>query len=121
MSWYIRVLKQYAVFAGRATRTEYWMFALVNLLIAFGILFAEAMLRIILGMNTDGGILANLYALAVLLPALGVTIRRLHDTNRPGWWLLISFIPLVGAIVLIVFLATDSQPGTNRFGPNPKG
>ena len=121
MNWYISVLKQYAVFTGRATRTEYWMFVLFNFLIAFAIAFAEAVLRSVLGMNTDSSILFNLYLLAVLLPSLGVAILRLHDTNRSGWWLLISFVPLVGAVVLIIFFATDSQPGPNRFGANPKG
>lgn len=97
------------------------MFVLFNILIAVGIAIVEGVLRAILGMDTGSSVLVNLYTLAVLLPALGVAIRRLHDTNRSGWWLLISFVPLVGAVVLIIFFATDSQPGPNRFGANPKG
>jgi uncharacterized membrane protein YhaH (DUF805 family) len=67
------------------------------------------------------GVLAGLYSLAVLIPSIAVGVRRLHDTGRSGWWLLISLVPLIGIIVLIVFLATDSQPGANQYGPNPKG
>jgi len=113
MNYYVEVLKKYAVFTGRARRKEYWMFVLFNILISIGISIVEAIL------NT-GSILGGIYGLAVLLPAIGVSIRRLHDTNRSGWWLLISLVPLVGAIVLIVFAATDSQPGANQYGPNPK-
>lgn len=74
------------------------------------------------GLTTQfgSGILSGLYSLAVLIPGLAVAIRRLHDTGKSGWWLLLSFIPLVGAIVLIVFLVQDSQHGTNQYGPNPK-
>lgn len=122
MNWYISVLKQYAVFTGRATRTEYWMWVLFNILIVIGLVIVETVLRKVLGASTDSPyLLTNLYSLAILLPAIGVAIRRLHDTNRSGWWMLLGFIPFVGAIVLIVFFATDSQPGPNRFGPNPKG
>ena len=67
------------------------------------------------------GLLSGLYSLAVLIPSIAVAVRRLHDTGRTGWWLLIGFIPLVGIIVLLVFLFTDSQPGPNQYGPNPKG
>ncbi len=113
MNYYIEVLKKYTVFVGRARRKEYWMFFLFNILISIAISIVEAVL------NT-GSILGGIYGLAILLPAIGVSIRRLHDTNRSGWWLLISLVPLVGTIVLIVFLATDSQPGVNQYGPNPK-
>jgi uncharacterized membrane protein YhaH (DUF805 family) len=66
------------------------------------------------------GLLSGLYTLAVLIPSIAVSVRRLHDTNRSGWWLLISLVPLVGAIVLLVFLVLDSQPGENQYGSNPK-
>ena len=113
MNWYIDVLKKYAVFDGRARRTEYWMFVLFNVIIAIVLaLIDRAMGHQILG---------TIYSLAVLLPGIGVSIRRLHDTGRIGWWLLLAFIPLIGAIVLIVFMAQDSQPGSNQYGPNPKG
>ncbi len=66
------------------------------------------------------GLLGGIYMLAVLIPGIAVSVRRLHDTNRSGWWLLISLIPLIGAIVLIVFLASDSKPEENQYGVNPK-
>ena len=119
MNWYIEVLKKYAVFNGRARRKEYWYFVLFSMLIsivlaimdgATGSFSAEA------GMGLLGGI----YALAVLIPSIAVGVRRLHDTNRSGWWLLIALIPIIGAIVLIVFLASDSKPEENQYGPNPK-
>ena len=113
MNWYLDVLKKYAVFQGRARRKEYWMFFLFNIIIG-------AVLGLIDGLVGGPGILANLYSLAVLIPGLAVTFRRLHDTNRSGWWVLISLIPLIGFIVLIVFMAQDSQPGDNQYGPNPK-
>ncbi|NBQ13843.1 MAG: DUF805 domain-containing protein [Proteobacteria bacterium] len=117
MNWYIEVLKNYATFTGRARRKEYWMFVLVNCLVVAGLVIIESVIR---GANSGTAILANLYLLAVLLPTLAVAVRRLHDTNRSGWWLLVSFIPLVGAIVLLIFLVSDSQPGDNTYGPNPK-
>lgn len=112
MQWYIAVLKQYAVFTGRAHRTEYWMFFLVNLIVYFALTAVDVALAT--------GVLSFLYSLAVLLPSLAVGARRLHDTGRTGWWLLIVLVPLIGAIVLIVFFVQDSQPGENAYGPNPK-
>ena len=114
MNWYLDVLKQYAVFSGRAHRQEYWMFVLISLIIGFGLGFIEG----ILGLP---GVLSTLYYLAVLLPSLGVSIRRLHDTGRTGWWVLIGLVPLIGLIVLIVFMVQESQPGDNPYGPNPRG
>lgn len=113
MNWYLEVLKKYAVFSGRARRAEYWMFFLFNFIVAFVLGFIE-------GIFGGPGILASLYSLAVFLPGLAVTARRLHDTNRSGWWLLISFIPLVGIIVLFVFMVLESQAGENKYGSNPK-
>jgi uncharacterized membrane protein YhaH (DUF805 family) len=113
MNWYLDVLKKYTVFTGRARRTEYWMFVLFNFIISIAIGVVE-------GMFGSPGYLGLIYSLAVLLPGIGVSIRRLHDTNKSGWWLLILLIPLVGTIVLIVFMATDGTPGDNQFGPNPK-
>lgn len=118
MNWYLDVLKQYAVFQGRARRKEYWMFTLFSMLVYIGLMIIEG----ILGMGGEGGLglLSILYSLGVLLPSIGVTIRRLHDTGRSGWWLLICLVPLVGGIVLLVFLVLDGQPGSNQYGPNPK-
>jgi uncharacterized membrane protein YhaH (DUF805 family) len=112
VNWYLEVLKKYAVFSGRARRKEYWMFILFNSIVSI-VLF-------VIGQAIDVEILSSLYSLAVLLPSLGVTIRRLHDTNRSGWWILIGLVPLAGFIVLLVFTVSDSQPGDNQYGPNPK-
>ncbi|HYD55562.1 MAG TPA: DUF805 domain-containing protein [Burkholderiales bacterium] len=114
MNWYLDVVKnKYATFSGRARRKEYWMFFLMNLLIAMGIGIVEAIIGL-------GGILGILYALALLIPGIAVSVRRLHDTGRSGWWLLIGFIPFIGWIVVLVFMVLDSQPGDNEYGPNPK-
>jgi uncharacterized membrane protein YhaH (DUF805 family) len=119
MSWYLAVLKKYAVFSGRARRKEYWWFVLINLIIAFVL----AGLGALTTKNGEVGVftaLSGLYSLALILPSLGVMIRRLHDTNRSGWWFFISLVPFVGELILLIFLVLDSDPGTNRFGPNPK-
>ena len=119
MHWYLDVLKKYAVFNGRARRKEYWFFSLFNLIIII-------VLGVIDGMtgsysaSAGMGLLGGIYMLAVLVPAIAVGIRRLHDTNRSGWWLLIVFVPLIGAIVLLVFMVLDSSPGENQYGANPK-
>lgn len=124
MKWYIKVLQQYADFEGRARRKEFWMFTLINFLIVMAL---QTLLFMVAGMNPEStlgvaisGIL-GLYGLGVFIPSLAVAVRRLHDTNRSGWWILISLVPIIGAIVLIVFYVQDSQPGTNQYGENPKG
>ena len=113
--------EKYADFTGRARRAEYWWFVLVNLGVTIGI----SVVTLILASSNDssaglGAIIYIVYALGVFVPSLAVTVRRLHDTNKSGWMLLIAFIPLVGAILLLVFYFTDGDPGTNRFGPSPK-
>jgi uncharacterized membrane protein YhaH (DUF805 family) len=113
VNWYLEVLQSYATFTGRARRTEYWMFLLFNFLISFALGVVETILG-------GPGLLVGLYSLAVFIPTLAVSIRRLHDTDRSGWWLLIGLIPFVGAIVLLVFAVQDGQAGDNRYGPNPK-
>lgn len=118
MSWYLKVLKNYAVFKGRARRKEYWMFALFNVLIAFGLGFIEGAAGI--AAETNASVLALIYNLAILIPAIAVTVRRLHDTGRTGWWFFIALIPFIGAIVLLVFMCLDSDSGVNQYGPNPK-
>jgi len=118
MNWYLDVLKKYAVFAGRARRKEYWMFVLFNVIISIVLGFIDGMMGT--GGHSGIGLLGGIYTLAVLLPAIAVAARRLHDTGRTGWWLLIAFVPIIGALVLLVFMVLDSQPGTNDYGPNPK-
>jgi len=119
MNRYFQVLKKYAVFAGRARRKEYWMFQLFNAVILV-VLFAIDVMTGTLHRGAGLGLLTSLYVLAVLVPSTAVMVRRLHDTDRSGWWFFISLVPLIGPIVLIVFTAQDSQPGENRYGPNPK-
>ena len=119
MNWYIEVIKKYAVFNGRARRKEYWYFFLFNILISFLIAFAEALIGN-LDPDTGYGLLSAIYTLALLIPGIAVSIRRLHDTNRSGWWLLIALIPLIGAIVLLVFFASDSKSDENKYGISPK-
>jgi aminopeptidase C, putative len=114
MNWYLHVLKNYANFEGRARRKEFWIFSLVSLLIHTVLILTEALLI------DTGGLFTKIYWLAILLPTLAVSARRLHDTDRSGWWQLLVFIPLIGSIVLLVFYCFDSQPGENRFGSNPK-
>jgi uncharacterized membrane protein YhaH (DUF805 family) len=114
VNWYLDVLKnRYATFSGRARRKEYWMFFLFNFLIAVGISIMEAIVGL-------AGILGGLYALAVLIPGIALTVRRLHDTGRSGWWILIALVPFIGWIILLVFMVLDSQPADNAYGPNPK-
>ncbi|TVQ91594.1 MAG: DUF805 domain-containing protein [Chromatiaceae bacterium] len=120
MNWYLEVLRKYSVFTGRARRKEYWFFQLFNIIILIVLAVLDAStgtLQPELGL----GLLSGLYWLAVLLPGLAVAVRRLHDTNRTGWWLLLVLIPLLGGIILLVFMLLDSQPGENQHGPNPKG
>ena len=119
MNWYLHVLKNYATFSGRARRKEYWMFFLISALISIVL----TLLDILLGtysVEYEAGLFSGLYSLLILIPSIAVVVRRLHDTDRSGWWILISLIPLIGVIVLFVFICLDSQPGTNRFGANPK-
>ena len=124
MNYYLEALKKYAVFHGRAHRAEFWWFVLFNAIFSFAlnITFGARV-----GVPEESvssasplAILPAIYGLAVLLPAIGVSIRRLHDTNRSGWWLLIALFPIVGAIVLIVFYAQAGDAGENQFGADPK-
>lgn len=113
MNYYIECWKKYVEFSGRARRKEFWMFVLFNFIAGC---VAGAIDRVLGTM-----MIGSLYSLAAILPGLAVCARRLHDTDRSGWWLLIALVPIVGIIVLLVFACLDSTPGENRFGPNPKG
>jgi uncharacterized membrane protein YhaH (DUF805 family) len=119
MNWYVEVLKKYAVFTGRARRMEYWYFALFNLIVSFVLGFIDGMTGTV-SQTTGLGLLSSIYLLAVLIPGIAVSIRRLHDTDRSGWWLLLVFVPLIGAIVLIVFFVQDGKAGANQYGADPK-
>ena len=119
MNWYLEVLKKYSVFSGRARRKEYWIFLLFNIAISIVLAIIDGATGTF-SEEMGLGLLGGVYALAVLLPSIAVSVRRLHDTDRSGWWLLIAVIPILGAIVLLVFMALDSNPGENQYGANPK-
>jgi uncharacterized membrane protein YhaH (DUF805 family) len=119
MQWYLKVLRQYVDFEGRARRTEYWMFVLFSVIISIVLNVLDNLLGLAF-IPGSAGWLSLLYSLAVLLPGLGVSVRRLHDTGRTGWWVLIALVPLAGAIVLIVFAALEGDRGPNAYGPDPK-
>lgn len=119
MNWYVQGLRNYAKFEGRARRKEYWMFVLFNMIFAMVALILDNVLGITIKPLNYGPIYM-IYALATFLPGLGLAIRRLHDVGKSGWFFLIALIPCVGSIWLLVLLATDSQPGENQYGANPK-
>ena len=106
------VFSQYVGFSGRARRSEYWYFFLFNVLVSIVFSIIDAVI--------GSQVLGIIVSLALLLPGLAVTLRRLHDTDRTGWWIWIAIIPIVGVIVLIVFLCKDSDPGANKYGQSPK-
>lgn len=120
MNWYLEVLKKYAVFSGRARRKEYWYFTLFSTLISLALALIDSQLGTF-NSEAGTGLLGGLYSLAVLIPGIAVSVRRLHDTDHSGWWLFLALVPCIGAIVLFVFTVTDSTPGTNEYGPSPKG
>ncbi len=105
MEWYLGPLKKYAEFSGRASRKEYWLFSLWNLPIVFVLTLIALPLYV-------------LYVLGILLPALAVGVRRLHDTNRSAWWLLLYIVPF-GGIAVFVFLCLKGTDGDNDYGPDP--
>ncbi|MER5640908.1 DUF805 domain-containing protein [Kitasatospora sp. NPDC002227] len=113
MDWYLAVLKNYAGFGGRARRKEYWMFQLFNIIAVIVLEIADRLL-------STNGVLTLIYLLAVLVPSIALVVRRLHDTGRSGWWVLIGVVPFVGGLVLLVFTLLEGHPGENEFGPNPK-
>lgn len=113
MNYYLDVFRKYAEFEGRATRTQFWMFVLISTIISIALGAVDSFLF-------QAQFLAGLYGLAVIVPSIAVTARRLHDTGRSGWWQLISLVPVIGFIVLIVFLATKSD-GANKYGSAPMG
>ena len=113
---YKDVLKKWNVFSGRARRREYWMFFLMNFIL-FTILGILSQLPYV---GTLFSIVSALASLALIIPGFTVCIRRLHDTNRSGWVLLLGLIPLVGAIILLVFVIQEGTHGDNKYGSNPK-
>ncbi|MCD2195133.1 DUF805 domain-containing protein [Actinomycetospora endophytica] len=126
MQWYLKALKQYADFSGRARRTEFWMFVLISFIISLVLAIIDSAIGTAHLYSSGGaayyspGILGGIYSLAVLIPTIAVTVRRLHDTDRSGWWFFIQLIPIVGSIVLLVFMCLEGTRGPNRFGLDPK-
>ena len=120
MDWMLMPLRRYAEFSGRSRRKEYWMFFLFNMIVAVVLNVVEGILGLTGMVGGVYGPLTTIYMLATLIPGIAVGIRRLHDTDRSGWWLLIALVPLIGAIVLLVFFVSDGTNGPNKFGPDPK-
>ena len=126
MNWYLAVLKKYAEFDGRARRKEYWMFSLISGIIT---MIPYSYLISVIIDDPEGGFSGSaatamsfmgFYSLAVFVPTLAVTVRRLHDTNRSGWAILWGLVPLVGSFMVLYFLVSNSHPGPNQYGENPK-
>lgn len=118
MKWFLETMKKAFNFSDRSRRKEYWMFMLIATLIMFVLTFVDIFAG--LEIAEDVGILSTLFSLILIIPSLAVTFRRLHDTGKSGWWILISLIPFIGWIVLLIFTVQDSESGVNRFGSNPK-
>ncbi|WP_028938197.1 DUF805 domain-containing protein [Pseudonocardia spinosispora] len=123
MKWYLKAMRQYADFSGRSRRTEFWMYALFNIIIVAGLLVLGGVSG---GMSDSPSPVGNVllgvlvcYYLGAILPTWAVTARRLHDTNKSGWLQLIGLIPF-GGLVVIIFCATEGDRGPNRYGPDPK-
>jgi len=109
-------LQRYADFQGRARRSEYWLFTLFIFIAAF---VASIIDTVVFG--GEAPVLVGILALGLIIPSLAVTVRRLHDTDRSGWWYLIAFLPLIGGLIIFIFSVLDGTPGPNKFGPDPKG
>jgi uncharacterized membrane protein YhaH (DUF805 family) len=127
MKYYIHCLKNYVNFSGRARRSEYWFFMLFNFIVVIALVLTASLLDGFSGTADDADTLSSLpmvlyliYCAAVFLPGLAVTARRLHDVGKSGTWIFIYFVPIIGGIWLLVLLFSDSQPGMNKWGYNPK-
>jgi uncharacterized membrane protein YhaH (DUF805 family) len=119
MRWYFQVLRKYAVFAGRARRKEYWMFGLIQGVIVLALRYPHVLTGAV-DPESHLGQIRMLYNFATFIPLVAVSVRRLHDTNRSGWWFLMFLIPIANLILFFSFMTQDSQPGENPYGPNPK-
>ncbi|MET2900705.1 DUF805 domain-containing protein [Vibrio rotiferianus] len=117
--WYYKVVLNYTNFNGRARRQEYWYFTLVNVLINLVMGIIDRVIGSVMQME-NFGFFGVIYALFIMIPSIAVTVRRLHDSGRTGWWALIAFVPIIGILVLLYFLIQDSEEGSNQYGVNPK-
>ena len=120
MEWMLMPLKRYAEFSGRTRRKEYWMFVLFYLIAFVALSIVEGVLGMA-GSVGPYGPLTAIFLLAVIIPSIAVGIRRLHDTDRSGWWLLIALVPLIGGLILLYFSVLEGTSGPNQYGPDPKG
>lgn len=118
MKEFIDVFKKTFDFSGRSRRKEYWMFVLFTTVISIVLSIIDVIAG--LQLTEDIGVLGGLFSLLIIIPTFSVTVRRLHDIGRSGWWVLLTFIPLIGWITLFIFSLLDSQSGTNAYGPSPK-
>lgn len=119
MNWYLKVIKEhYLDFKGRARRQEYWMFVLISTIISITLTLIDNFAGL---MYASSGLLSSVYSLLVLIPYIAVTVRRLHDAGKSGWYYLLVLLPIIGWIWLIVLLCKDSEHGVNKWGDNPKG
>ena len=121
MEWMLMPLQRYADFQGRSRRKEYWMFLL-------GVFIAAIILGIIEGVLGLSGMVGGVYGplttlllLGIIVPSIAVQVRRFHDQDKSGWFVLLGFIPFVGGIIVLVFMCLEGTRGPNRFGPDPKG
>ncbi|MDY0779637.1 DUF805 domain-containing protein [Tenacibaculum sp. IB213877] len=121
MNWYLKVLKQYADFNGRARRKEYWMFTLFHIIIIFLLVFIIGIGGTNESFNSPLFYLIIIYVLATIIPTIAVTVRRLHDIGKSGYWYFITFIPYIGSFWLLFLTCKDSITGSNEWGDNPKG
>ena len=117
--WYHKVILNYANYSGRARRQEYWYFTLVNVLVNLVMGIIDRVISSVMQMG-NLGFFGVIYALFIMIPSIVVTVRRLHDSGRVGWWALIAFVPIIGILVLLYFLIQDSEEGSNQYGANPK-
>lgn len=120
MEWATLPLKKYADFTGRSRRKEYWSFFLLFVAGLVVLTVIEGVLGLS-GMIGPYGPLTMLFLLALLVPSLAVGVRRLHDTDKSGWWILIGLVPLIGGIILLVLYVLEGTRGPNQYGPDPKG
>ena len=119
MNWYLEAFKKYAVFQGRAGRKDYWFFVLFNIIVSMVLGYIDRLTGTFVA-DTGFGILSAVYTLAVILPGISVSVRRLHDTGRSGWWFLVTIVPVLGFFVFLYFMILESDPGSNKYGALPR-
>lgn len=118
MNWFIQVFKKFAVFNGRSGRSEFWWFFLISFVVSFVLSGIDRFLGLVFA-NGKIGLLSGIYMLIAFIPWIAVSIRRLHDTGKTGWWLLITIVPFVGNLILLIFMVLKSHPGPNEYGAEP--